>query len=310
MNSNIIEIENLSKTYKVGFWGRPHQALQNLDLEVSSGSIFGFLGANGAGKTTTIKLLLGLQLPNSGVVRIDNSSIKNRNTRSKIGYLPERPILHADLTGNEFLDFHRNLFGSTIDRKNLKSNAELLELVGVPEVGDRLLREFSKGMLQRVGIAQALVNDPKLVVLDEPMSGLDPVGRRDIRNLIYNLKENGKTVFFSSHIISDVESLCDEIAFLEKGKLKAKGPISDILSDNKDRGTEILFHSLSNEALERLRENFQIHSFGHKYKTEIKEEKKIRETLQFIWESGGTVERLAKVTISLEQALFNTKADE
>lgn len=302
----VIETDGLGKSYKIGFWGRLHVALNNLDLKVPKGSIYGFLGANGAGKTTTIKLLLGLQSPSRGSLKIFGESIDSNRVKARIGYLPERPILHADLTGNEFLNFHRNLYGRYRNQKKVKSNKELLELVGVPEVGDRLLREFSKGMLQRVGIAQALVNNPDLIILDEPMSGLDPVGRRDVRNLINALSEEGKTIFFSSHILSDVESICDEIAFLEKGVLKAQGSLQAIVSNKDARGTEILFYGVDESKITANQLLTTARKLGQKWKVEVRSTDEIQKTIESIWKSGGTVETVTKVHINLEKALFNT----
>ncbi len=306
MTDFVIETESLSKVYKIGFWGRPHCALSNLNMKVPKGSIFGFLGANGAGKTTAIKLLLGLQNPTNGSLKIFGQRIDQSDTKAKVGYLPERPILHADLTGNEFLNFHRNLYGRHLRSGGLKSNKELLDLVGVPEVGNRLLREFSKGMLQRVGIAQALVNSPELVILDEPMSGLDPVGRRDVRNLINALRGEGKTIFFSSHILSDVESICDEIVFLEKGELKAQGTLQEIIAGEEAQGTEVVFHGMKDSSISVHPKLSRARRLGQKWKIELHSSEEVKETIQAIWESGGDIETVTKVSQSLEKALFNT----
>ena len=191
-----IQFKNLTKIYRSGFWGKKHQALSSLSLDVPTGSIFGFLGANGAGKTTTIKILMSLQYATEGTVSVWGGEVENRITQDRIGFMPERPTFHLDLTGNEFLNFHRSLYGKRNPDRNYKTNIDLLKMVGISEVGGTLLREFSKGMLQRIGLAQTLVNSPDLIVLDEPMSGLDPVGRRDIRNLIFDLSQEGKTIFF------------------------------------------------------------------------------------------------------------------
>lgn len=228
MSQAPIEFRGLSKSYKFGFWGRKQQAVSNLTLSVPANSIYGFLGANGAGKTTCIKILMGLQFASGGEVKLFGRDPLDPAAKMRVGYLPERPYFHDSMSAAGFLDFHRRLFGALGAGRRPLANGELLALVGLADVQDKPLRDFSKGMLQRIGIAQALVNDPDLVVLDEPMSGLDPVGRREVRDLILRLHDLGKTVFFSSHILSDVEGICQRIAFLEKGVLRHEGSLSEI----------------------------------------------------------------------------------
>src|SRR5438034_8919275 len=215
-----IEILGLEKTYTVGFWRKkPKQALKPLHLKVEDGEIFGFLGANGAGKTTTLKLLMGLIFPTAGNARILGRDTSDVSMHARVGYLPENPYFYDYLTAREFVTYCGELFG--LNRVNRESRAEeLLTRVNLEKKSwDRQLRKLSKGMLQRVGLAQALVNDPEVVFLDEPMSGLDPVGRREVRDLIASLRTQGKTVFMCSHILSDIEVLCDNIAILKRGKL-------------------------------------------------------------------------------------------
>ena len=191
-----IEIREIEKRYREDFWRAPKTALRGISFDVPAGQIFGFLGANGAGKTTTIKIALGLQSATKGEIRIFGTDSRSADARMRIGFLPERPYFHLNLTGNEFLDFHRRLYRGGSRGRTLASNEELLREVGLADVGKRLLRNYSKGMLQRIGLAQALINDPDLVILDEPMSGLDPLGRRDVRNLMLELHKKGKTIFF------------------------------------------------------------------------------------------------------------------
>src|SRR6266404_4647886 len=224
-----IEIENLTKDYETGFWRkRKVRALDGLSLIVESGQIFGFLGANGAGKTTTLKLLMRLIYPTGGAARILGRDINDVAMHARIGYLPENPYFYDYLTAREFLNYWGELFG--LDRATRERRAnELLTRVNLETKGwDRQLRKFSKGMLQRVGLAQALVNDPEIVFLDEPMSGLDPVGRREVRDLIAALRGEGKTVFMCSHILSDIEALCDSVAIVKGGRVARSGSLEEL----------------------------------------------------------------------------------
>ncbi len=226
---SIVEIDQLTKDYEVGFWRkRKVRGLDGLTLVVEQGEIFGFLGANGAGKTTTLKVLMRLTFPTAGKARILGEDIDKVSMHQRIGYLPENPYFYDYLTAREFLEYCAELFGQP--KAARKRNAEdLLSRVKLDEKRwNTQLRKFSKGMLQRVGLAQALINDPEIVFLDEPMSGLDPVGRREVRDLIASLREAGKTVFMCSHILSDIEVLCDRVAILKKGKLAHMGRLNDL----------------------------------------------------------------------------------
>jgi ABC-2 type transport system ATP-binding protein len=230
---HIIEIENLTKDYEIGFWKKKKvRALDALNLQVERGQIFGFLGGNGAGKTTTIKLLMGLMFPTAGTARILGHDISDVKMRARIGYLPENPYFYDYLTARELMMYFAELFGiEKAERK--RRTEELLTRVGLEEAAwNRQLRKFSKGMLQRTGLAQALVNKPEIVFLDEPMSGLDPMGRREIRELIASLRDQGTTVFMSTHILSDMEVLCDRVAILRKGKLAATGRLDELLAQS------------------------------------------------------------------------------
>jgi ABC-2 type transport system ATP-binding protein len=226
-----IETIELTKDYAVGFWRkRPRRALDGLSLQVETGDVFGFLGPNGAGKTTTLKLLMQLVFPTSGEARVLGRPPGDVDARRRLGYLPENPYFYDYLTADELLTYFGGLLGLTSAERKRRV-ASLLDEVGIGGAERRLqLRKFSKGMLQRVGIAQALLNEPELVILDEPMSGLDPLGRRDVRQLILRLRDRGCTVFFSSHVLSDAEALCSRVAILAKGKLVASGRLSDILA--------------------------------------------------------------------------------
>ena len=225
-----IETFGLEKTYTVGFWRkRPRCALRRLNLAVEEGEVFGYLGPNGAGKTTTLKLLMGLIYPTSGSARILGMPIYDPRVKAQIGFLPEQPYFYDYLTARELLEYYAQLSGVEARERSRRIDA-VLGRVGLNDVGGAQLRKFSKGMLQRVGIAQAILHEPKVIFLDEPMSGLDPVGRREVRDLMEGLKQEGKTIFFSTHILSDAEALCDRVAILHKGELRSIGVIADLTS--------------------------------------------------------------------------------
>ncbi|HVI06668.1 MAG TPA: ABC transporter ATP-binding protein [Candidatus Binatia bacterium] len=225
-----IEILGLEKTYTVGFWRKlPKRALHPLRLSVEDGEVFGFLGPNGAGKTTTLKLLMGLVFPTGGSARILGREWTDPAVRAQIGFLPEQPYFYDYLTAHELLEYYAQL--SQVPAKERRQRVEkTLHKVGLREVQGMQLRKFSKGMLQRVGIAQAILHEPKLVFFDEPMSGLDPIGRREVRDLMEQLKHEGKTVFFSTHILPDAEALCDRVGIIYKGELRGVGAIEDLTS--------------------------------------------------------------------------------
>ena len=236
-----IEILGLEKTYSVGFWRkRPKRALHPLHLTVEDGEIFGFLGPNGAGKTTTLKLLMGLVFPTAGSARILGRDWTDPQVKAQIGFLPEQPYFYDYLTAHELLEYYGQLSG--VPAKQRKQRVEqVLQQVGLCDVQGVQLRKFSKGMLQRVGIGQAILHDPKLVFFDEPMSGLDPMGRREVRDLMVHLKHEGKTVFFSTHILSDAETLCDRVAVIHNGELRGVGAVEDLTSSVQGK-VEVIWH--------------------------------------------------------------------
>jgi len=224
----IVETRNLSKTYR-DFWGRRKKvALKPLDLEIRRGEIFGLLGPNGSGKTTTLKLLLGLIFPTSGEALVFGSEATDVRKNERIGYLPEESYLYKFLDAEETLDFYGRLFDMPPDERRRRASM-LIEMVGLARDRKRQLREYSKGMTRRIGVAQALINDPELVMLDEPTSGLDPIGTREMKDLIVDLKARGKTVIMCSHLLADVEDVCDRIAVLHQGELKELGRVEDLL---------------------------------------------------------------------------------
>jgi ABC-2 type transport system ATP-binding protein len=248
----VVEIENLIKDFSVGFWRkRPIRALDNLCLQVHEGEIFGFLGPNGAGKSTTLKILTHLLHPTSGAARILGKSVDTVSMHQLIGYLPENPYFYDYLTPVELLTYMGRLFG--LRQPALSQKVEnLLENVGLAHARSLQLRKFSKGMVQRIGIAQAILNDPVIVFLDEPMSGLDPLGRMEVRRIIASLKARGVTVFFSSHILPDVEAICDRVAILNKGRLQEVGALEDILKVRIE-GHEVILAGWTAETMDAVR---------------------------------------------------------
>ncbi len=225
----VVRAIDLQKSFKLGLFQKHVEAVRKVSFDVQRGEIFGFLGPNGAGKTTTIKMLMGLVFPTAGRVEILGKPVPDVEAKRLVGFLPESPYFYDYLTGQELVDLMGRLCG--LDRTTRRRRAgELLERVGLGAAKDRPLRKYSKGMLQRVGLAQALINDPKLVVLDEPMSGLDPIGRKEIRDLIGELRDEGRTVMFSTHILTDVELLCDRVAIVVDGTLRDSGPLDRLLS--------------------------------------------------------------------------------
>ena len=247
----VIETRNLTKVYR-DFWGRQKvRALNALDLDVKRGEIFGLLGPNGSGKTTTIKLLLGLLFPTSGEALVFGQNAADVEKNERVGFLPEESYLYRFLTAEETLDFYGRLFDMTPQMRKKRAN-ELIETVGLQGARKRQLKEYSKGMTRRIGLAQALINDPELIVLDEPTSGLDPLGTRQMKNLILKLRDEGKTVLMCSHLLADVEDVCDRIAILHQGELQELGRVKDLLQV-KDT-TQIQAGNLSDEAKEEIRQ--------------------------------------------------------
>lgn len=239
-----IEILGLQKTYSVGFWRKkPKCALKPLQLTVEEGEIFGFLGPNGAGKTTTLKMLMGLVYPTAGSARILGMEIDDPRVKAQIGFLPEQPYFYDYLTAHELLNYYGKLSGVRSDGRSKRVD-EVIGRVGLQDSANVQLRKFSKGMLQRVGIAQAILHNPQVVFLDEPMSGLDPLGRREVRDLIEQLKQEGKTVFFSTHILSDAEALCDRVAIINLGELLRVGSVSGLTANVRGK-VELIWHGKS-----------------------------------------------------------------
>ncbi len=308
MKENLaVKAENLTKEFKEGFLIRRRytKALDNLNLEIERGEIFGYLGPNGSGKTTTFKLLLGLIFPTSGTAWVLGKSIREVRFKREVGFLPEQPYFYDYLTGEEFLNFYAQLF--QFDRKTRKRKVQsLLETVGLEESASVQLRKFSRGMLQRIGIAQALINDPELVILDEPLSGLDPIGRKEIRNIILDLGGQGRTVVFSSHVLSDVEAICDRVAILMQGKLQRVERLDAFLNIEVEL-VELTVSGLGEEEMEIIRPpGSQIINAGNKVVIRIHDvcspggEKTLADTLAVVREAGGKLISITSQTRSLE----------
>src|SRR3984957_17449083 len=261
---SVIQIRNLSKIYR-DFWGRKKvRALNSLSLDVEPGEVFGLLGPNGSGKTTTMKLLLGLLFPTEGEITILGRPAADVQKNERIGYLPEESYLYRFLNAEETLDFYGRLFNMPASTRRQRADA-LIKMVGLDGARRRQLKEYSKGMTRRIGLAQALINDPDLVLLDEPTSGLDPIGTREMKDLILRLKQQGKTVVMCSHQLADVQDVCDRIAILYAGELKLLGKVDDLLQEHDE--TQLLTSSLSEEVVKEIEQVIARHG-GKEHKVD------------------------------------------
>ncbi|MGH9901498.1 MAG: ABC transporter ATP-binding protein [Pyrinomonadaceae bacterium] len=309
--SAIVEINDLTMDYEVGFWRkRKVRALDGLSLTVERGEIFGFLGANGAGKTTTLKLLMRLMYPTGGGARILGRDIDDVSMHARIGYLPEHPYFYDYLTAREFMEYCAELFGYARAERRRRAEA-LLGRVRLDEKSwDKQLRKFSKGMLQRVGLAQALVNDPEIVFLDEPMSGLDPVGRREVRDLIASLRAGGTTVFFCSHILADIEILCDRAAVLRRGRLAHIGRLEELRQFGGDRPMEII---IAGGGVAGLQEALAVVAGARVTATpggarvEVGSEREVDEALRAVRSCGARLVSVHPVGNALEELFVNAE---
>jgi ABC-2 type transport system ATP-binding protein len=296
--SPVIQIDKLSKSYRIGLLGRSRRlALEGLSLSVLRGEVFGYLGPNGSGKTTTLKILMGLVRADSGEASILGCGSGDGSWRDRVGYLPEHPYLYDYLTPREYLDYVGRLFGLSAETRHARAR-QWLETLGLTSAADLPMRRFSKGMVQRVGLAQALMNDPEIVFLDEPMSGLDPLGRRLVRDVIQGLKETGKTVFFSTHILSDAESLCDRVALLRAGKLVAAGRLDQIL-DMDASHLEILTTGVTAAAMAQLGAAVTVRTLGERVHLVIPYEA-LASTIAVVNSNGGRIISVNALRQSLE----------
>ena len=313
--TSVVEIENLTKDYEVGFVRkRKVRALDSLSLTVNQGEIFGFLGANGAGKTTTLKLLMRLIFPTAGKARILDHDIADVSMHGRIGYLPENPYFYDYLTALEFLNFCGQIFGLSKVERNNRSRALLTSVRLDEKKWNTQLRKFSKGMLQRVGLAQALINDPEVVFLDEPMSGLDPIGRREVRDLIAALRQQGKTVFMCSHILSDIEVLCDRVAILRGGRLAQVGYLDDLRQQVAGRNqVEVVLSGIDEITLKpHLPDghDFLLTSTAGGLRIEIKDERDVDSVITALRKSGGKLVSVQPLKQSLEELFLESGGNE
>jgi ABC-2 type transport system ATP-binding protein len=301
-----VRAERLSKTFRVGFLARRVRAVEDLSFEVRRGEIFGLLGPNGAGKTTTLKMLLGFVKPSSGSAYIGDARAGTLEARRNLGYLPENPALYEFLRGDEYLVFAGRLAG--LSRADARAQAKnLLEKVGLAGRADRPVRRFSKGMVQRLGLAQSLLGDPRTVVLDEPMSGLDPIGRKDVRDLILKLREEGRTVLFSTHILSDVEAICDRVGIIVDGRLTDCGALADLVEPGA-RAVELIVEKLPAELEEKFRNGgVQMLQRDRAMVLTFAQEEQAQEALRASLGAGATVVSLTPHRRSLEE-LFVARA--
>lgn len=300
MPAPVIEISGLVKEFRADFWKRRVRVLDGVNLTVEKGDVFGFLGPNGAGKTTTLKILMGLVFPTSGSLKLFGEHWLNVELKRRIGFLPENPYFYEYLNAFEFLSFYADLFGLRGKEKQKRIDY-LLELVGMTRYRNLQLRKFSKGMLQRIGLAQALINDPELVVLDEPQTGLDPIGRHDVRQIILHLKEEGKTVFFSSHVMPDVEMICEKVAIMMRGKIHDVGRLDQLLSP-KTHYFEVLFKKCDPK---KIKAKFDHRRVGGDDIAKVTTEAQLNALIKEIYRLKGVVIAVTPHTETLEELFMH-----
>ncbi|NQT25720.1 ABC transporter ATP-binding protein [candidate division KSB1 bacterium] len=299
MADSVIQTVSLSKVYKGELEHKPVTALVDLNLEVQRGEVYAFLGPNGAGKSTTIKLLTRLIFPSTGTITIQGKDIRDRYALDRIGFMPEQPNLYGYLSGREFLDYVGAIF--RMSRSVRKERAiELLQLVGLEKGGERAIRGYSRGMTQRLALAQALMNDPDLLILDEPMSNLDPIGRKDVRDIILNLKEEGKTIFFSSHILSDAEMIADRIGILNEGRLVQVGTMSKLV-DKQIVSTEVTFEIAPEKLSSIIQKDLTPVQQENRVMVRLSDESQLSELLESVNQSGGKIISVIPQRKSLEE---------
>ncbi|MCJ7563120.1 MAG: ABC transporter ATP-binding protein [Candidatus Aminicenantes bacterium] len=292
----VLSIENIHKSFSVGFIPQKKEILQGITFSVAEGEIFGYLGPNGAGKTTTLKCVLGLIFPDKGTIELFGRPHLDPRAKERLGFLPENPYFYDYLTAREFLEFYGQLFGIKRHEREARI-AALLKLVGMEKAAGLQLRKFSRGMLQRIGLAQALINEPSLVLLDEPLGGLDPLGRKEIRDVIIHLREEGKTVFLSSHILQDIEMICDRVAIIVGGRIMSQGRLADLISE-RILFTEVTISGVEEKELAGLGESLTAQAGRTLLK--VFEEDKVQDILELVQKRHGRIHSLIPRTQTLE----------
>jgi ABC-2 type transport system ATP-binding protein len=291
-----LQISDLHKSFKTGFLLKKKKILKGINLEVEQGEIFGYLGPNGAGKTTTIKCLLGLIFPEKGEIRILGQPYLSLSAKERIGFLPENPYFYDYLTASEFLEYYSQLYQINKSQKDERIQT-LIRLVGLERSAHIQLRKFSRGMIQRIGLAQALLNDPSIVFLDEPLGGLDPLGRKEIRDIISRLRDEGQTVFLSSHILQDIEMICDRVAIIVNGEIINSGTLQDLISE-KIHFFEVILSGLEEDRLRGLCDSLT--SSGDRIFIKITDEGRLEEVLALVHSQKGKIHSLIPRTETLE----------
>ncbi len=304
MSQTILQVDQACQAFRTGFWMKKVEILHSVSLTVPERSIFGFLGPNGAGKTTLIQLIVGLREPTAGTIRVAGHIASSAEARANVGYLPERPYFYDHLTGEQLLLYFGTLAG--MSRKAILDRIpSVLESVGMSHARHRELRKYSKGMLQRIGIAQAILHNPRFLVLDEPMSGLDPLGRKEMRELILQLASEGRTIFFSTHVIPDVEAICDQVAVIQKGKIVGNGPIASFLPE-KEAMAEIGFSGISQKDAKGLFEFESCREIPDGLRAVVREEGgRVNEAIRAILGRGGRIHWVTPMRPSLESFFEN-----
>ncbi len=301
----VLEVDKLGKTFRKPFSRTQVEAVRSVSFQVQRRDIFGFLGPNGAGKTTTLKMLTGLIRPTSGRATVLGKLVPSPEAMGRVGYLPENPYIYPYLSPREFVTLAGRLNG--LGGKNLKSRTEaVLERVGIAYAMDRPAKSLSKGMLQRTGLAAALVHDPELLVLDEPMSGLDPVGRKEVRDLIVDERASGRTLFFSSHVLADVEMLCDRVVILKRGSIVAEGRLSELL-ESETKTCELTLFGVSEECSQQLAKLGTLRTVGAGTVVEIEGDEPLERALRQAMDGGARIESLVRKRQTLEE-LFVQRA--
>jgi len=304
MSEKAVELKGIYKAYKTGFTMKKVNALNGVDLVINKGEVFGYLGPNGSGKTTTLKLIMGIIYPDSGEIEVMSKSPYDISVKEKIGFLPESPYFYDYLTAVEFLDFYARLFSipGGVRRERIR---RLLKSVGLEGRADEPLRRFSRGMLQRIGIAQALINDPEIVFLDEPMSGLDPLGRAEVKEIIQGLKREGKTIVFSSHILPDVEAIADRVGIIVEGKIRDVGNLDRML-DDRVSFVEVTVYGLDHDLLKSLKGKVEVkRTLGDRTVLLIDGAENINEVIDYLRSLKISIESVEPIRVTLEELFLS-----